>query len=116
MALRKKTSAQILTNKQNAWKAPLCVRGLIVVFAFLGSVVASRGEETRSPGSSQPPDTTQYQRPAVPMDLSVARQKRPTVRAPSHAPNVSPLLGNPTLLKLIDVNASAPGSDSVESH
>ena len=46
------------------------------------------------------------------MDLSVARQKRPTVRAPSNAPNVNPL-GNPTLLKLIDVNASAPGSDSV---
>jgi hypothetical protein len=43
------------------------------------------------------------------MDLSVARQKRPTVRAPSNAPT----LGNPTLLKLIDVNASAPGSDSV---
>ena len=106
MALRE---TQILTKSRRTLKASMCVRGLVVVFVFLGSAIASRGEEARPPGSSQPPDTNQYQRPATPMDLSVARQKRPTVRAPSNAPT----LGNPTLLKLIDVNASAPGSDSV---
>lgn len=106
MALR---VTQILTKSRRTLKASMCVRGLVVVFVFLGSAIASRGEETRTPGSSQPPDTNQYQRPSIPMDLSVARQKRPTVRAPSNAPT----LGNPTLLKLIDVNASAPGSNSV---
>ena len=44
------------------------------------------------------------------MDLSVARQKRPTVRAPRRAPNKR---RKSDLLKLIDVNASAPGSDFV---
>ena len=110
MALRDNTPAQLLTDSQKALNA-LCVRGLIIALAFLGSAIPSRGEEARTPGSSQPPDTAQYQRPAIPMDLSVARQKRPTVRAPN-APNASPL-GNPSLLKLIDVNASAPGSDTV---
>jgi hypothetical protein len=107
MALRDDTPAQFLIGSQKALNA-LCVRGLIIALAFLGSAIPSRGEEARIPGSSQPPDTTQYQRPAIPMDLSVARQKRPTVRAPSNAP-----LGNPTLLKLIDAKASAPGSDTV---
>ena len=77
MALRE---TQILTKSRKTLKASMCVRGLVVVFVFLGSAIASRGEETRTPGSSQPPDTNQYQRPAIPMDLSVARQKRPTVR------------------------------------
>jgi hypothetical protein len=111
MALRDKSPAQLIADGWEALNAP-SVRSLIVALAFLVLAIPSRGEEARIPGSSQPPDTTQYQRPAIPMDLSVARQKRPTVRAPSNAPNVSPL-GNPTLLKLIDVNASAPGSDSV---
>ena len=110
MALHDNTPAQVLTDSQKALNAP-CVRGLIIALAFLGSATPSIGEETRTPGSSQPPDNTQYQRPAIPMDLSVARQKRPAVRAPN-APNANPL-GNPTLLKLIDVNASAPGSDTV---
>ena len=114
MALRDKSPAQLIADGWEALNAP-SVRSLIVALAFLVSAIPSRGEEARIPGSSQPPDTTQYQRPAIPMDLSVARQKRPAVRAPSNAPNVSPL-GNPTLLKLIDVNASAPGSDSVRSH
>ena len=113
MALRDNTPAQLLTDSQKALNA-LCVRGLIIALAFLGSAIPSRGEEARTPGSSQPPDTAQYQRPAIPMDLSVARQKRRTVRAPN-APNANPL-GNPTLLKLIDVNASAPSSDTVSSH
>jgi len=45
------------------------------VLALFGSAIASRGEEPRLPGSSQPPDTTQYQRPALPMDMAVARTK-----------------------------------------
>jgi hypothetical protein len=93
------------TATRTASKAQ-CWRGLILVLAFLGSATASSGEETRAPGSSQPPDTTQYHRPAIRMDRDLARRIRPPVRARLQAPN-------PSLLKLIDVNASAPGSDSV---
>ena len=92
-------------------KASICVRGLIVVFVFLGSAIASRGEEARTPGSSQPPDTNQYQRPAIHYGFVCRPSKTPDGSC-AIAPN-APTLGNPTLLKLIDVNASAPGSDSV---
>src|ERR1700682_2293831 len=105
MALLDKMLTQILTETLATAKTQ-SLRGLILAVAFLGSATASSGEETRAPGSSQPPDTTQYQRPAVPMDRNVARRIRRPVRARLHG-------SNPNLLKLIDVNASAPGSDSV---
>jgi hypothetical protein len=82
-----------------------CFKAFVLAIAFLCSAIASRGEEARPPGSSQPPDTTQYRRPAIPMDRAVARQIRPKVRGRLHAPHLN-MLPNPTLLKLVDVNAS----------
>jgi hypothetical protein len=102
MAVLDNTRHQIFTDGHKT-----CFKALILVIAFLCSAIASRGEEARPPGSSQPPDTTQYRRPAIPMDRAVARQIRPTVRGRLHAPSPN-LLPNPTLLKLVDVNASAP--------
>jgi hypothetical protein len=107
MAVLDNTRHKIFTDGHKT-----CFKALILVIAFLCSAIASRGEEARPPGSSQPPDTTQYRRPAIPMDRAVARQIRPTVRGRLHAPSPN-LLPNPTLLKLVDVNASAPGSDFV---
>jgi hypothetical protein len=100
MALRDKMFGQILTETRATSKSK-CLLGLILAVAYLGSATASSGEETRAPGSSQPPDTTQYQRPAIPVDRDVVRRLRPRVRARLHGSN------------LVDVNASAPGSDSV---
>jgi hypothetical protein len=107
MAVLDNTRHKIFTDGHKT-----CFKALILVIAFLCSAIASRGEEARPPGSSQPPDTNQYRRPAIPMDRAVARQIRPTVRGRLHAPSPN-LLPNPTLLKLVDVNASALGSDFV---
>jgi hypothetical protein len=51
MALRDDTPAQFFIGSQKALNA-LCVRGLIIALAFLGSAIPSRGEEARIPGSS----------------------------------------------------------------
>src|SRR5258708_36979714 len=106
MAFLDNIPRQIFTDRRRT-----CFKALVLAIAFLCSAIASRSEEARPPGSSQPPDTTQYRRPAIPMDRAVARQIRPKVRGRLHAPSPN-LLPNPTL-KLVDVNASAPGSDFV---
>lgn len=106
MALLDTIPHQIFTHRHRT-----CFKASILVVAFLCSTIVSRGEEASPPGSSQPPDTTQSRRPAIPMDRAVDRQLRPKVRGRSHAPSPN-LLPNPTL-KLVDVNASAPGSDFV---